>query len=52
MPLPTPKKWENKEDFKQRFMSSKQAQKDFKSKEQRFAVALQKWRDKNDSKSN
>lgn len=46
MPLPKPNKNEEKSEFVQRFMSSNTAQKEFKSKDQRLAVANEKWKKK------
>lgn len=46
MPLPTPKENESKEDFIKRFMESNVAISEFPDVNQRYAVAIDKWKNK------
>jgi|TARA_R100001530_G_scaffold10633_1_gene10444 hypothetical protein len=46
MPLVRPKKGEKRSEFVSRFMSSKGAKQEFRSKDQRLAIAFSKWRNK------
>lgn len=46
MPLPKPKKEESKSEYTKRFMSNKNSKKEFKSRDKRYAVALQYWNNK------
>lgn len=48
MPLPKPKKDEEKEEFMERCMSSEVMKKEFKDKDQRYAVCERRWEKKND----
>lgn len=50
MPLPTPKKDEEQDDFISRCMSNKQAREDFPDNDQRLAVCFGRWRDKKEKK--
>lgn len=45
--MPERKKGESRQDFVERYMGSKEAQRDFPSDKQRIAVALAKSRQKN-----
>ena len=47
MPLPTPRISEAKEDFISRFMSDPDMIREFPNDKQRYAVAIETWRDKN-----
>lgn len=51
MPLPKPKEGEKKNEFISRFMSDENAQKEFKSHQQRLAVAYSIWRMKKKDKN-
>lgn len=46
MPLPTPIAEESREEFVARFMASEKARAEFPDRDQRLAVAFQKWGDK------
>jgi len=47
MPLPTPRISEDKDDFISRFMSDPDMIREFPNDKQRYAVAIETWRDKN-----
>lgn len=47
MPLPSPKKTENQEQFIQRCMSDDKMVIEYKRKDQRLAVCYIQWRDRN-----
>lgn len=49
MPLPTPKKGEDKDKFISRCMSNPQSKKDFPNQKQRVAVCHTQWRRKSKS---
>lgn len=50
MPLPKPKKGEEKKKFLPRCMSDKETSKEFKDVKQRYAVCLNLWKDKSNDK--
>lgn len=52
MPLPTPTKTQNKDEFIQAFMSSEPMQKEYPDEKQRLAVAYSQWRKNTSMKEN
>jgi len=46
MPLPKPKDGQSKEDFTKSCMSNETMKKDFPKTEQRYAVCIQQWNEK------
>lgn len=48
MPLPTPKKGENKDEFMERCMSSEIMQDEYPDEKQRYAICLTQWESKED----
>ena len=47
MPLQTPNPGEEREDFIERFMSDPDMIREFPNDRQRYAVAIETWRDRN-----
>jgi len=52
MPIPKPKKDENKDDFIERCMSNETMKKEFDDNDQRLAVCYQQWKDKDKKMEN